>query len=237
MIDFIKQFQPVAETQTHVLLDSWYTAKKVWKAARDRDFLITSGLKCDRKVRIDATDGSKKWHWQRVDEYAAELSDDQFTAIDWPNSNRTVYVHVLSTRVKKLYRCQVVFVRQSLDGKTKYWASTDLDASINSLLAHIAQRWDIEQLFADVKELLGLDQYQLISHVSIRRFWVLIMVAYSFLDQQRDSLQQQLNRHTTIGDAWRHTQQQHYLHLLDWIVDAVKIHYYSIDDLREELLA
>ena len=127
-------------------------------------------------------------------------------------------------------------MRESLDGKTRYWASTDLDADMKTLLAHIAQRWDIEQLFADVKELLGLDQYQVMSHTSIRRFWVLIMLAYAFLDQQRDLLQQQFQQHVTIGDAWRQTQQRHYQHLLGWIVDAVRNHRYSIDELSEELL-
>ena len=34
---------------------------------------------------------------------------------------------------------------------------------MKSLLVHIAQRWDIEVLFADVKELLGIDQYQVVN--------------------------------------------------------------------------
>jgi hypothetical protein len=32
----IRAFQPLADTRTHVLLDSWYGAKRIWKAARDR---------------------------------------------------------------------------------------------------------------------------------------------------------------------------------------------------------
>jgi len=45
MEEQIRTFAPVAGTQTHVLLDSWYGAKSLWKAARDRRFLITTGLK------------------------------------------------------------------------------------------------------------------------------------------------------------------------------------------------
>jgi hypothetical protein len=34
----IRTFVPVRGTQTHVLLDTWYTAKRIWKAAREREF-------------------------------------------------------------------------------------------------------------------------------------------------------------------------------------------------------
>lgn len=70
-------------------------------------------------------------------------------------------------RVKKLYRCQVVLVRETLDGATRYWASSDLDADAETLIQHITARWDIEVLFADTKEILGFDQYQLMSAKAI----------------------------------------------------------------------
>src|SRR6266567_3343851 len=45
MEERIRSFEPVAGTVTHVLLDSWYSAKCLWRAARSRDFRITTGLK------------------------------------------------------------------------------------------------------------------------------------------------------------------------------------------------
>ena len=48
---FIRSFEPVAGTVTHMLLDSWYCAKCLWRAARERDFLITTGLKSNRALR------------------------------------------------------------------------------------------------------------------------------------------------------------------------------------------
>lgn len=68
-------------------------------------------------------------------------------------------------------------------------ASSDLEADVPTLLTHIATRWDIEVLFADTKELLGLDHYQLMSALAIQRFWALVMVAYFYLDTERDRLQ------------------------------------------------
>jgi hypothetical protein len=30
MAEIIRTFEPVSDTLTHVLLDSWYTAKRIW---------------------------------------------------------------------------------------------------------------------------------------------------------------------------------------------------------------
>ena len=238
METIITDFEPVCGTQTHVLLDSWYTAKKIWKAARERGFLITSGLKCNRQLCIDDPNSPKGWSWQRLDAYAAQLSNEDFTRVEWPSASdpaRWVYAHVVSTRVKKLYRGQVILVRETLDGMTRYWASTDLEADMETLLQHIAARWDIEVLFADTKELLGLDQYQLMSPQAILRFWTLVMVAYGFLDEERVRLQREQQRHTTIGDAWRHTHQTHWRHFIDWMCTLFVDDGVSPSQLHEQL--
>src|SRR5437667_10947700 len=49
----IRSFEPVAGTVTHVLLDTWYSAKCLWRAARERGFLITTGLKSNRLLRVE----------------------------------------------------------------------------------------------------------------------------------------------------------------------------------------
>ena len=221
MEERIRTFEPVAGTTTHILLDSWYTAKRIWRAARDRGFFITSGLKSNRSIRIADESAPHGWRWQQMDEYAAGLTEADFQRLPYPSldGKRLVYVHVVSTRVKKLYRCQVIFIREKLDGPTRFWASSDLQADAAALLAHIAARWDIEVLFADTKELLGLDHYQLMDGLAIQRFWTLVMVAYFFLDAERDRLQRLRQTHTTIGDALRHVRQRHWCHFLDWLFD------------------
>jgi SRSO17 transposase len=223
MAEIIGTFEPVAGTLTHVLLDSWYTSKRIWRIARERGFLITSGLRCNRSLRIDDPDAPKGWRWQRVDEYATALPQGEWRRVRWPNQKgeRWVYVHVVSTRIKKLYRSQLIIVRGKWDDdeeeKTVYWASSDLTADLKTLVGHIANRWDVEVLFADTKELLGLDQYQLMTATAILRFWTLIMLAYYFLDQERDRHQRWTDRHITIGDAWRQVQCTHWRHFIDWI--------------------
>jgi hypothetical protein len=216
----IRTVEPVAGTLTHVLLDSWYSAKRLWRAARERGFLITSGLKSNRWLRVEDPTAPNGWVWQRLSDYTAKLSAKDYVQLKWPKGDEDVYVHVVPTRVRKLYSCQVVIVRQSLDdpvSQARYWASSDLQASPAMLLAHIAARWDIEVLFGDGKEELGLDQYQLMSATAIVRFWTLAMLAYVFLEEERDRLQTQWQRPVTIGEARREIQRRHRRHLLDWL--------------------
>ena len=216
----IRTFEPVVGTVTHILLDSWYSAKCLWRAARERDFLITTGLKSNRWLRVADADAPQGWSWQQLSEYTAKLSATDYQRLKWPKGDKEVYVHVVSTRVRKLYCCQVVIVRQSLDAplsQARYWASSDLQADPERLLLHIAARWDIEVLFGDGKEELGWDQYQLMSAVAIVRFWSLAMLAYVFLEEERDHLQTRWQRPVTIGEARREIQRRHRRHLLDWL--------------------
>jgi len=129
-------------------------------------------------------------------------------------------VHVISTRVRKLYSCQVVIVRRSLKdpiSQARYWASSDLEASTEGLLEHISARWDIEVLFADGKEEFDLDQYQLMSATALVRFWSLALLAYAFLDEERVRLQQQWQRPVTIGETRREIQRLHRRQFLLWL--------------------
>lgn len=66
----------------------------------------------------------------------------------------------------------------------RIWASSDTKADAKTLFAHVAVRWDIEVLFADTKELLCLDHYQLMSEEALVRFWTLVPTAYVFLEEQ-----------------------------------------------------
>ena len=147
-----------------------------------------------------------------------------YQPVQWPRQEekdeRTVYVHVVSTRVRKGYRCQVVIVRESLTAplsQTRFWASSDLDADLATRVGHIAARWQVEVLFADVKEILGLDQYQVMSAQAIVRFWTLVLATYTFLEQEQALLTAQDQRHVTLGQARRAVQATHHHQLLNWI--------------------
>jgi len=172
-------------------------------------------------------DADQGWRWQTLEEYAAGLGPDDYRQVRWPRQDeeeRMVYVHVVSTRVRKLYRCQVVIVRDSLTAplsQTRFWASSDLDADLATLIGHIAARWQVEVLFADAKDLLGLDHYQVMSARVIVRFWTLVLATYTFLEEEQAALAAPEQRHVTLGQARRAVQTTHRRHLLTWIYAQV----------------
>lgn len=224
MVALIAGFTPVPGTQTHVLLDTWYTAKRIWQAVRTRGWLITSGLKANRWLAVSDATQPHGWRWETLARYAARLTADDYTLMQWFDAEgaHQLYVHAVATRVRKLYRCQVVVLRQSLDAplaEARFWASSDLAADPATLLSHIQTRWDIEGLFGDTKEELGLDHYQLMSATAIVRFWTLVMTAYAFLDEERARLQAVGPPPVTLGDTRRHVQRIHRRHLLEWLLD------------------
>jgi SRSO17 transposase len=184
MAEPIRTFTPLAGTITHVLLDSWYGATCLWKVARERGFLITTGLKSNRSLRVADPAPQQGWRWQSLRDYAGGLTAADYQPVTWPSQSeepRTVWVHVVPTCVRKLYRCHVLVVRETLDGpleQVRFFASSDLEADMVPLVGHLAARWSVEVLFADGKELLGLDHYQVMSAEAIVRFWTLGWTAY-----------------------------------------------------------
>lgn len=57
-VEEIEQFEPVPGTRTHVLIDSWYHCKQVRRAAHQRGWDVSGGIKSNRVMRLKRPDGS-----------------------------------------------------------------------------------------------------------------------------------------------------------------------------------
>ena len=126
----------------------------------------------------------------------------------------------MTTRIRTLDTAQVVLVRGRLEGPesgVRYWATSEGAASVEQVLAHIAARWTSEGLFADSKELLGMDQYQGMSAEGVVRYWTLALVAYQLLEEQRARMQRQQGEPVSRGEARRALQRQHWRHVISWL--------------------
>jgi hypothetical protein len=249
MIQQINDFTPPSGTVTHVLLDSWYNCKPLWKAAIDRGFKITTGIRRNRWLRISCEvteEHPKGWKWQRLDDYAASLPKSAYQQCSRPrNPKEKVWVHVVDTRVRKLYRCKIVIIRKDLDdpiSAARFWVTSDLEAGAQTCLNVISIRWEIEIFFEDMKELLEIDPYQLMTTTGLLRYWTLCWIAFSFLEEirheikqnnsnkdqivykqegekecERDSNEQQNIYHATLGQALRKVQKTHHVLFLEWV--------------------
>lgn len=220
----ITTFEPAPDTHTHVLTDCWYAARRIWRGARGRTWDITAGLRGNRTMRLIQPDGSR--HWLKVSQYAASLTADKFIQVVWPTQDgeKVVYAHLVQTWVGKLGPCQVLIVKLNLDDPPeawRYWATSRLD-NLEQVVGHVAQRWSIEVLFADFKELMGSDHYQIRSAQGIVRFWAVGLCLYQFFDEVRATHQRLWGEHLTLGQARQQIRNSHHEALLDWVFDQVQ---------------
>jgi Transposase DDE domain len=220
--DVIRAFAPIADTQTHVLFDSWYTCRRLWRAAVGRGWAITGGLKSNRKLRVNDPEQGRVYC--SLAAYTARLTADDFTAVGWPHADgsaRPVFAHLVTTFVKKLGACQVLIVRERLDqplAHARFWATSDLTADLATVVSWAAQRWTIEQFIADVKEEFGTDHYQIRSAIGIVRFWHLAFLGYLYLEEERHKRPVTPGETAwTIGQTRCWQQKRHQRLLLDWI--------------------
>ena len=249
MIQQIQNFVVPPGTETHVLLDTWYNCKSIWKAARERKFKITTGIKRNRWLRVPCeitSDTPKGWKWQKLEDYAASLPENAYQQCSCPrNPKEKVWVHVVDTRVRKLYRCQIIIVRKNLNdplSAARFWVTSDWKADAQTCLNVIGVRWDIEVFFEDMKELLGIDQYQLMTTTALLRYWTLCWITFSFLEEIRHELKHNQDKeglmsqameiskeydiylgeyrkayHATLGQALRYVQEKHHNLFLEWV--------------------
>lgn len=172
-MELIEQFEPAENTHTHVLMDSWFHCKRVRKAAQKRDWEVSGGLKSNRCLRILHPNGEREWI--KLCSYAAGLSRQDWQQIHWPSQQggQTMYAHRLVTWIRKLGPTLLLITCHDLEQPLKtvrYWGSTDLELDAQSLVNTLAIRWEIETFFEVDKDLLGSDDYQLMSAQAILRF-------------------------------------------------------------------
>ena len=216
----IREFEPLPDTCTHVLVDSWYVSNRIWKAVKARKWDLTGGLKKNHKLR--ATDVQGNLLWMQVDDYADELRREAFHPVVSPNQEggQTVYACLIRTKVKKLGACQVLIVKTDADDpqdKPRFYITTRLTDSLEKVVQDMALRWTVETLFADFKELMGSDQYQLHSAEAIVRFWALGLCLYQFLDSLRHRLRRIYQHDVTLGETLNWVRERNELHTLNWI--------------------
>jgi hypothetical protein len=215
-IQEIEQFEPVAGTQTHLLVDIWFHCKSVRKAAQARGWQVSGGLKSNRRMRLIAQDGTRSW--MTLTEYAAQLRLEDWQEATWPSheGGQKVYAHAVRTHIRKLGPVLLLITCHDLNAPSKsirYWGSTLLEADAQTVIDILAIRWNIEVFFEDAKDLLGSDHYQLMSAEAILRFWTLIACLSCFLDE----LHATQNDLATWGEARRVIQQEHQRNLLTWL--------------------
>ena len=233
-VDEIEIFEPVSNTHTHVLFDTWFHCKRIRKSAQKRGWDVSGGLKSNRVMRLIHDDDSREWI--KLSDYASRLTPEDWQEAVWPSENggKKVYAHVVTTWIRKLGPTQLMITCHDPHTPLKsirYWGSTVIDLDAQSFIDILAIRWNIEIFFEYDKDLLGSDHYQVMSANGILRFWTLISCLLCFLDEQRACAD---GVSLTCGDSRRTIQYQHKIHLLEWL----KVQFQSgmsVDQVRLQL--
>lgn len=180
----IAAWQPPSGTQPLVLVDSWYVCEEVLTAAQQRGFTLIGGLKANRRVATRPGAGLIK-----LSEYAPTVPRAAYQVVTL--DKQRVVVAGVQAWLKGGRAVKLVITRQLAPGKRfntgikaynyRYFISTEPSMSVASLCEFYSVRWEIETFHANVKELLGLDHNQAWREQSVRRQWLLVLVAYTYL--------------------------------------------------------
>ncbi|WP_229522542.1 hypothetical protein [Paenibacillus monticola] len=74
---------------------------------------------------------------------------------------------------------------------------------------YYAVRWNIETGYRYFKELLGFDQYQLLSFTGIQRFWAIQFLTQNVLESQRQEWMKK-QAELTLGDVVRRIREEYF---------------------------
>jgi SRSO17 transposase len=178
----IREFTVPAGVKVTVLFDAYYLCPTVLKACREQRFRFASTLKSNRSLF--------KPGWKLK---AGRYGRNQFRrhrtetlVITKPHgSARFRYLDAGWLQVSKLGGLHVVFSRKGTAKKILGLVTDDPELSAADVIRTYDKRWTIEQWVKDVKQLLGLGQYQNRSYGAAVIHLHLVCFAYALLTHLR----------------------------------------------------
>jgi hypothetical protein len=193
----IRECTPPAGVKVMVLFDAYYLCPTVVKACREQRFHFASTLKSNRRLF--------KQGWKlHAGRYGRNLFRRRRTnTLDLAKPYGTVRYRLVDAGwlgVSKLGPLHVVFSRKGTTNKLLGVVTDDPQLSAADIIRTYDKRWTIEQWLKDVKQLLGLGQYQNRSYWAAVTHLHLVCFAYALLTHlriERIGAQGQRTRHKT----------------------------------------
>lgn len=195
-IELIQDYQSPTDEQVYVLVDSWYTSKKLIDACNARGFHLIGGLRVNRKI-YPAGIGIK------ISEFASEyIQGSDLHSVTVGSHDYKIYPY--EGKLSDVENAKILLSWENGfdSSKTPFCIlCTDGSLDLVTILRYYDVRWNIETGYRYFKELLGFDQYQLLSYKAIERYWCLQFLTYNFLEHQRQEWRNGTS--LTIGDVVR----------------------------------
>jgi len=157
----------------YVLADSWYWAKTLANVCRECGYHMISQLKSTSVLWMDG----KKTKVATLSNLSSAYRE---VSLFLYGKNKTLKIARFVGTIQGLGKVAVVVVKEKRK-KTSYLVSTNLHLSALDIIKYYAKRWKIEQMIKDLKQRLGLGDYQVRNLQAIQRHVALSLLSYTLL--------------------------------------------------------
>jgi hypothetical protein len=190
----VSQFRTKPQLLIEMLQAQDWSRLKVKTIAFDHLYLTPDVVQNVTQLKLDWVSKAGKddyawWQgeWLRLDEILPRLPRHKFKAV-WvqtSNGRHRYWVCKQRLRLRTLYQgtreLTVVFSKTSPDATEATYLISSHDWSARRIVRTYARRWTIETGHKQQKHLLGLTDYQMTRLLTIKRFWLLNLLAYAVL--------------------------------------------------------
>ena len=154
----------------YVLADSWYWSKELALTCRNYGYHMISQLKSNSGVWIKDTRTP-------VAQLASRTSAFREVSVFLYGKNKTLKIAKFIAVVKGLGPVAVVIVKEKRK-KFRYLVSTNFLLPALEIVKFYAHRWKVEQMIKDLKQRLGLGDYQVRNLQAIQRHVTIVLLSY-----------------------------------------------------------
>lgn len=174
--DMIRRFQPPQGLATRVLFDAFYLAPNVIRACEERGFTWFSVASKNRKLH--------RWHCptRAIGDFAPGLLKHQSGWVRLRRARSWRWLRIASAEgaLNRIGRVRLVLSRRPGDPwkKTLAVVTNEHRLDARKIMVIFEKRWNIEVLFKELRNSLGLGDYQVLRRNAIERHLHLCCLAH-----------------------------------------------------------
>jgi SRSO17 transposase len=174
--DIIRRFQPPKELKTRVLFDAFYLAPNVIRACEERGFTWFSVASKNRKLH------RSRCRTRAIRDFAPGLLKHQARWVRLRRARSWRWLRIASTdgALNRIGRVRLVLSKRPGDPwkKTLAVVTNEHRLEARKIMVIFEKRWNIEVLFKELRNSLGLGDYQVLSRNAIERHLHLCCLAH-----------------------------------------------------------
>lgn len=161
-----------------VLMDSWYSDKKLIKKCMTKGIKVVCGIKTNRNISL------KRDEWVNLSDFSKTQEETSFE--NFIIDDKTYQVASYNVKLNGIPKVKMLISKEYFDDK-KEWSknfhliSTSRDDSPVKILRIYGLRWHIETFHRDIKQNLGFDKAFLRLKEGIVRHAIFSVIAYIIL--------------------------------------------------------